>query len=251
MDKERGLTVKKLSVQSVRVFLAGRLSFHWREMTKSIYLILASFSRVGLSLPIDGSKDKQIKIQACEHLRFAPILGELACEENSAINEHVEEKRSEPEPTMGNERKYRENILRENIENNRPKVQRARRVLPGFLFSKLASDIDESSYDRYSDHWYSVDSVCSDLDESILAFEEYYDRTDYVFTTRFNELMDEVSSLEDTLKEVCKEVRETISKQPPFEFFTLVSQILMFADPIQDDRINESEIRVNNLDKLC
>ena len=35
---------------------------------------MSSFARVGLSLPIDGSKDDQIRVQACEHIPFAPIV---------------------------------------------------------------------------------------------------------------------------------------------------------------------------------
>ena len=43
-------------------------------MGKKTTLLLSSFSRFGLSLPIDGSKDDQIQIQACERIPFAPIV---------------------------------------------------------------------------------------------------------------------------------------------------------------------------------
>ena len=74
MQKQQGLIIKKLGQQEIRVFLAERLSYHWKQLVKKKELLLSSFARVGLSLPIDGSKDDQIKIQACDHIPFAPIV---------------------------------------------------------------------------------------------------------------------------------------------------------------------------------
>ena len=108
-------------------------------MTTNRDLILSSFSRVGLSLPIDGSKDEEIKIQACEHLPFKPILNELDHDDNSMVKEDIEAKRSEIKPTP-NEIEYPMKILRENSENIKPKAKRRRRVLPDCLFSLPAPD---------------------------------------------------------------------------------------------------------------
>ena len=74
MTREQGGIVKKLTVQDVRVFIAQGLSYHWRQMTLESNLIKSSFSRVGLSLPIDGSKDYMIKILAAEHINVEPVL---------------------------------------------------------------------------------------------------------------------------------------------------------------------------------
>ena len=69
-------------------------------MTDDRKLILSSFSRVGLSLPIDGSKDDEISIQGGEHLVFQPIVDEGALEEGSIVFQDVEEKRSEVKHTL-------------------------------------------------------------------------------------------------------------------------------------------------------
>ena len=68
-------------------------------MTDDRKLILSSFSWVGLSLPIDGSKDDEISIQGGEHLVFQPIVDEGALEESSIVFQEVEEKRFEVKPT--------------------------------------------------------------------------------------------------------------------------------------------------------
>ena len=202
-----------------------------------------------MSLPIDGSKDKEIKIQACEHLPFKPILNQLDHDDNSMVKEDIEAKRSEIKHTP-DEIEYPMKILRENSENIKLKAKRRRRVLPDCLFSLPASDVDESAYDRYSDYWYSVDSACSELEESIVIIEEFYECVDRVYTRRYNELIEDVFGLADTLKTVCEDVRENVSKQPEFDLITLVSQVLMFADSVQDDRVNNLEKKVYNLENL-
>ena len=62
--------------------------------------------------------------------------------------------------------------------------------------------------------------------------------------------MGDVFELADTLKKVCEDFSEKVSKKPDLYFFTLISQVLMFADPVQDDRVNNIEKKVHNLEKL-
>ena len=62
-------------------------------MTESKQLMLSSFSRVGLSLPLDGSKDDEIYIQGGKHLQFKPIVDEGPSEEGSIVFADPEEKR--------------------------------------------------------------------------------------------------------------------------------------------------------------
>ena len=69
--------------------------------------------------------------------------------------------------------------------NTNTKPNRGRRILPGILFSEPTRDVDDLAFDRYSDHWYHVDSVCDDFEECIKRCEdvEYTDR-------RFDKLME-------------------------------------------------------------
>ena len=240
VKREKGIPVQKLTVHAVRVFLSERLSYHWTRMTKNRKLILSSFSRVGLSLPIDGSRDEEIKIQGCENLQFEPIVSE-EYEKISISEGDIEEKRFEVKPPTIIDEVKNLGASRETNTNTKPK--RRRRILPTFLFSKPTRVVDDLAFDRYSDHWYYVDSACDDFEERLDRCEdvEYTDR-------RFDKLMEEVFEMADVLEDVCREVRDQVSKQPTFDLFTPASQILMFTDPVEDARIDDLTKRMKDLE---
>ena len=104
---------------------------------------MSSFSRVGLSLPIDGSKDHCIKIQAGEHIPFPTI--NLQVEMNKSEEKERDFfniKISEPKfnPFQGNKQKK---IIS-------PEAQRARDK----VFSDPPdSSIDDLAWERFED-WY-------------------------------------------------------------------------------------------------
>ena len=51
--------------------------------------------------------------------------------------------------------------------------------------------------------------------------------------------------LMDNLRDFCEDTREKISKQLEFDQFSLASQVLMYADPVPDVRLNELQAELN------
>ena len=244
MKKQQGVAVKKLGLQDVRVFLAQRISYHWTQMGKKTTLLLSSFSRVGLSLPIDGSKDDHIQIQGCERIPFAPIvvgkLDNVKADENEMEFEEFERsnivsksfssiipKPVKP-PLILNRMEEESRVITE--ENPR---SRRRRVIPCDLLKVSITTVDDYAYERYSDMWYLLDGVYSEFEDCIREVEYNDDPEEH------DALLEYAYDMENTLMKVCEEVRESVSSQSEFAKFTLPSKVLMFADPVPDKVIND------------
>jgi len=57
----------KLSISKLRILIAQALGAAWKEMLQNPKIIIRSFEKVGLSLPLDGSQDKdKMHFQGCE-----------------------------------------------------------------------------------------------------------------------------------------------------------------------------------------
>ena len=57
----------KLSISKLRILIAQVLGAAWKEMLQNPKIIIRSFEKVGLSLPLDGSQDKdKMHFQGCE-----------------------------------------------------------------------------------------------------------------------------------------------------------------------------------------
>ena len=215
-------------------------------MTNDRKLILFSFSRVGLSLPIDGSKDDEISIQGGEHLMFQPIVDEGALEEGLIVFQDVEEKRSAVKPTsvcksMSGEKlgDLGKEIYSEVASLTVNRAKRAKRVIPNNFFVIPKGCADDYAYDRYSDHWYDIDRQCTEVEDSIWRCK------DEDTSMRLEDRLLDAIGLMDDLRDFCEEIREKISKQLEFDQFSLASQVLMYADPVPDVRLNKLQAELN------
>ena len=67
-------------------------------------------------------------------------------------------------------------------------------------------------------------------------------------SSRFEERVSDALEMMDTLEAVCAEVREKISKQLEFGTFSVASQILMFVDPVPDEKICKFRTKMKELE---
>ena len=118
---------------------------------------------MGLSLPIDGSKDNEICIQGGEHLHFEPIRVAGLPQEGAIVFDNAEEKLSEvlqkSDCRLKSSGQRLEDSDKENIRalvcqtgDRKLRAKRARRVIPDIFFEVPKGKVDDYAFDRYSDH---------------------------------------------------------------------------------------------------
>ena len=199
-----------------------------KKITAATKLITSSSARVGLSLPIDGSKDAYIRIQAGEHILFPEI--KLPPEENKIdakavdfFNPNVE--KTEILSFTGRRRTGPLSLA----------AQNARKMV---FADPSPTSIDNLAWERFEDSYRCIETELSDLEDAILRSKGKFFGEETSFDEwsldedRLSDLIEDATEQLESLYELIKETRLTYSKLEPYVRFTLVSTILLFADPI-------------------
>ena len=228
MKKHEGQDVRKLTVKDVRLFLTERLSYHWKKLAAERKLIMSSFSRVGLSLPIDGSKDHCIKIQSGEHIPFLPI--DLQVERNKIKEKEI--------CLFHNELNYPKVNLFTGTSKVRFISQEVQQARDRLYADPPASTIDEQAWERFEDWYYSIEEELLELEDAVLKCEDTFFRDEPSSNDPFSDepclddLVADANELLESLFSVIEKTRLASSKVKWYDRFTLVAAILMFADPV-------------------
>ena len=212
-------------------------------------LIKSSFSRVGLSLPIDGSKDYLIKIQAAEHLNFEPVLLPEEVNSSGQLDQQLK-----PESSADKLIKQLDNNQSAPIKQKKPISVEAQRARDLVFADPPESTFEEKAFELFESRYYKIEEEMETLEDLILRCEnkffDDYPETDELFPEESNLdawLAEAVDDL-DSLKELISETRVETSLDQPYERFSIVVAILMYADPIPDG-IVELEERLEYITK--
>ena len=187
-------------------------------MTKDPSLIKSSFSRVGLSLPINGSKDHLIKIQAAEFLKFEPVSFSIDDEKEQDQLVKIES----PAPILPSPPK------------------RKRRSIEIVFADPPENTVEEEAFERFEDWYYRIEKVMIEFRNDVLGCEEKFFGEDSGSEDFLSDEMNLGQRIEsaheslDILNEVISETKHEVSQELPFERFSLVAAVLMFADPTPD-----------------
>ena len=146
------------------ILLAQRLSYHWKKITAAGKVITSSFARVGLSLPIDRSKDNYIRIRAGEHILFAglklrPKVNKIEAKGADLFNFKVE--KTDIFSFTGRRKECLVSL----------EAQNARKLA---FADPPPSSIDGQAWESFEDSYRSIENELSNLEDAIIRCEEKF-----------------------------------------------------------------------------
>ena len=74
---ERNGSVKKINISQLRILICKWVGHAWAEVSADRKFMIDTFRKTGLALPIDGSKDHEMKFLDVENLEIPRIKSVL------------------------------------------------------------------------------------------------------------------------------------------------------------------------------